>query len=156
MPFTRSRSAFLLTSILAASALFIPDAGDLWRRLADHVRLLASKIVLRQHKSIEIVLAFMVNVPWMSPRSHADADATCFFIATATTIAIDLALHKVVRHGDGGIPGSRNLPRGECLDARTALVIDGYADLDPESTQAKLLIRQRERCWICLFTLERG
>ena len=156
MPFTRSRSAFLLTSVLAASALFIPEAGNLWGRLADHTRFLASNIVLRQHKSIEIVLGFMVNVPWMSPSNNADADATCFYLATATTIAIDLALHKVVLHGDVSDPKSRSLPRGECLDARTALVIDGYTDLDPGSPTAKLLLRQRERCWICLFALERG
>jgi hypothetical protein len=34
--------------------------------------------------------------------------------------------------------------------------MDGYPELDPWTEKAKLLLRNRERCWISLFVLERG
>lgn len=157
MSYTRSRSAFLCTSIMAASALFTPSASALSRRLSDHVRLLASKIVPKRYKSVEIVLAFMINIPWMFPGKHSTDDETCSYVAVAATIAIDLSLHKILVPSEMLGPGSRMaLARGECLDPRTALTIDGFSDVDPWSQQGRLILRGRERCWIALFVLERG
>lgn len=157
MPYTRSRSAFLTTSIMAASALFWPSAGALSKRLSNHARTLASRIMPNQHRSVEIVLAFLLNVPWMSPGVHSTRDETSAYISMAMTIAIDLGLHKVLIPPEMLGPGTGiAVARGECLDPKTALVMDGYQDVDPSSEEAALLLRSRERCWISLFVLERG
>lgn len=157
MSFTRSRSAFLFTSVLAASALFIRTAGALSKRLSNHVRFLARKVIDEKYKSVEIVLAFMVNIPWMFPGEQSTADETAFYISTATTIAIDLSLHKSLVPAETLKSGSGwTLSRGECLDTRAALAMDGFANVDPASLHGRLLLRNRERCWISLFTVERG
>ncbi|KHO00569.1 uncharacterized protein MAM_01347 [Metarhizium album ARSEF 1941] len=154
--YTRSRSAFLCTSILAASALFIPTASALSKRLSNHVTTLAHRVMMRRHKSLEIVLAFMVNIPWMFPGQHSTDDEACVYISMATSIAIDLSLHKVIVPTEDLQDSKLALARGECLDTRTALAMDGYPDLDAGTDKAKLLLRNRERCWISLFVLERG
>lgn len=155
--FTRSRSAFLTTSILAASALFMPTGGALSKRLSNHVKSLANRVIANRHRSIEIVLAFMVNIPWIFPGNRSTDDETCTYISMATTIAIDLMLHKVLVPNNTLEQGSNlSLSRGECLDPRTALDIDGFPDVDPWSEQGGLLLRSRERCWISLWVVERG
>lgn len=157
MTFTRSRSAFLLTSVMAASALFMPHAGALSKRLSIHVRTLVTKIIHDKHKSVEIVLAFLVNLPWMPPGKRSTDDETCFYVSTASQIAIDLGLHKILTSDEARGPTSRpNIGRSECLDARAALAIDGFRDVDPRSRRGQLLLRSRERCWISLYTVERG
>jgi hypothetical protein len=155
--FTRSRSAFLFTSIMAASALFIPTAGALSKRLSGHVKTLAHRVLVHRHRSVEIILAFMVNVPWMFPGKHSTDDETCWYVAMATTVAIDLSLHKILLPADAPLSGnSRGLARGDCLDPVTALALDGFGDVDTGSELGKRLLRRRERCWIALFVLERG
>jgi hypothetical protein len=157
VPFTRSRSAFLFTSIMAASALFIPTAGALSKRLSAHCKALAHRVLEQRHRSVEIVLAFMVNVPWMFPGKHSTDDETCWYVAMATAIAIDLSLHKVLLPADAPLSGnSRGLVRGDCLDPGTALALDGFGDIDPASELGKRFLRRRERCWLALFVLERG
>ncbi|KAK1996664.1 hypothetical protein LX36DRAFT_637661 [Colletotrichum falcatum] len=156
--FTRSRSAFLCTSIMAASALFLPSADALSKRLSNHCRALAHRVMARRHKSVEIVLAFMVNVPWMFPGQHSTDDETCWYVNMATTIAIDLSLHKVLVPME--VLGSSGthvaLARGDCLDPRTALALDGFGHIEHTSYLGQRLLRRRERCWIALFVLERG
>ncbi|KND91905.1 hypothetical protein TOPH_03438, partial [Tolypocladium ophioglossoides CBS 100239] len=153
----RSRSAFLCTSVMAASALFVPTASALSTRLSNHVKTLAHRVMLRRHKSVEIVLAFMLSIPWMFPGRHSTDDEACVYISMATSIAIDLSLHKVLVPTELLEGGSKlTLARGECLATRTALAIDGFPDVDPWSEMGKLLLRGRERCWISLFVLERG
>lgn len=157
MSYTRSRSAFLTTSIMAASALFTPSAGALSKRLSDHTKSLASKVASRRYKSVEVVLAFIVNIPWMFPGKHSTDDETCSYVSMATTIAVDLSLHKIVVPPELSGTGSRMaLARGECLDPRAALAMDGFPEVDPRSERGRLLLRGRERCWIALFVLERG
>jgi hypothetical protein len=157
LSYTRSRSAFLCTSIMAAAALFWPFAGALSKRLSTHARMLANRVTPHRLKSVEIVLAYLINVPWMFPGSHSTNDETSAYISMAMTIAIDLSLHKVLMpqdllgHGTGV-----TVARGECLDPKTALAMDGFHDVDPMSEQGTLLLRGRERCWISLFVLERG
>ena len=155
----RSRSSFLFTSILAASALFLPDTGALSRRLNNHCKLLVQRITGGGYRSLEIVLAFMANVPWMQPgRNWAMDDQTCFYLSTAMTIAIDLSLNKIV------IPSSTMRPPGtmdrvaqaDCIEAQRALNLDGHTDIDPASTLGRRLLRARERTWLALFTLDRG
>ncbi|KAL6921002.1 hypothetical protein FSHL1_004976 [Fusarium sambucinum] len=155
--FTRSRSSFLYTSIMAASALFMPSAAALSKRLSNHVRTLAHKVVLKRYRSVEIVLAFMVNIPWMFPGQHSTDDETCTYISIANTVATDLSLHKTLVSPEMLGSGSEiGLARGDCLDPRAALAMDGFPELDPWSEKGRLFLRNRERCWLSLFVLERG
>lgn len=100
VPFTRSRSAFLCTSIMAASALFRPQHAALSKRLSTHAKNLAHRVVIRRHKSVEIILAFMLNVPWMFPGQHSTDDESPWYVSMATTIAIDLSVHKLLVRSD--------------------------------------------------------
>ncbi|KXH50860.1 hypothetical protein CSAL01_12015 [Colletotrichum salicis] len=155
--FTRSRSAFLCTSIMAASALFLPSAGALSKRLSNHCKTLAHRVIANRHKSVEIVLAFMVNVPWMFPGQHSTDDETCWYVNMAATIAIDLSLNKLLIPMEVVGSGSNMaLSRGDCLDPRTALAMDGFSHIEHTSDLGQRLLRRRERCWIALFVLERG
>lgn len=155
--YTRSRSAFLTTSIMASAALFWPSGSALSKRLSSHAKTLATRVMSHRHKSVEIILAFLINVPWMFPGSHSTNDETSAFISMAMTIAIDLCLHKVLVPPEMLAPGTGvTVARGECLDPRTALAMDGFHDVDPQSERGILLLRGRERCWISLFVLERG
>lgn len=157
LEYTRSRSAFLFTSILAASALFMPSAVAISKRLSNHVRLLANQVVLQRFKSVEIVLAYMVNVPWMFPGENSTDDDTATYMSMAMAIAVDLSLHKVLVSSEMFRPDSGlSLARGECIDSRTALDIDGLTDVESWSDRGVLLLRGRERAWIALFVLERG
>lgn len=155
----RSRSAFLFTSIITAAALFLPGSGALSKRLNNHCKFLVQRITGGGYRSLEIVLAFMVNVPWMQPgRNWAMDDQTCFYLSIAMTIAIDLSLNKIV------IPSATMRPHGtmdrvgqaECIEAQRALNLDGHTDVDPTSTLGRRLLRARERTWLALFTLDRG
>ncbi|KAK0648724.1 hypothetical protein B0T16DRAFT_326020 [Cercophora newfieldiana] len=155
--FTRSRSAFLFTSIAAAAALYIPTEGALSRRLSNHCKTLVNRIMIDRYRSVEIILAFMVNVPWMFPGKHSTDDETCWYVSLATTMALDLQLHKILvplaSLRDGPLGG---IARADCIDPRVALSLDGYGDVDPNSELGRRLLRRRERCWISLFVLERG
>lgn len=155
--FVRSQSAFLLTSILAAAALFLPSAAALSKRLSRHSKFLAQRVIAERHRSVEIVLAFMVNVPWMAPGDCLGDDDTCSYIAMALTVALDLSLNKIVT------PSSsfderllKRLARADCIDAKRALHMDGFGDVDPASELGRRLLRRRERAWIALFVVERG
>ncbi|KAK0611648.1 hypothetical protein B0T14DRAFT_540692 [Immersiella caudata] len=155
--FTRTRSAFLFTSIAAAAALYIPTEGALSRRLSNHCKTLVNRIMADRYRSVEIILAFMVNVPWMFPGKHSTDDETCWYVSIATTMALDLQLHKILvplaSLEDGALGG---IARADCIDPRVALSLDGYSDVDPTSELGRRLLRRRERCWISLFVLERG
>jgi hypothetical protein len=118
--------------------------------------MLAQKVTNEKYKSVEIVLAFMTHIPWIFPGDHTMDDETCIYISIATTIAFDLSLHKVLMPMDVLESGSTTVSRGECLDPRIALAIDGFPDIDPWSEQGQLLLRARERCYISLFVVERG
>ncbi|KXJ89128.1 hypothetical protein Micbo1qcDRAFT_235467 [Microdochium bolleyi] len=155
--FVRRRSAYLLTSIAAASAMFLPSMEALYKRLSNHRRHLAGLIMSRRFKSVEIILAFMVNVPWLSAGEHWADDETSTYMSMALTIALDLSINKII------LPATAepNSPRGtvassECISARRALAVDGFAHIDPNSLMGKRLLRRRERVWLSLFVLERG
>ncbi len=155
--FTRSRSAFLFTSIAAAASLFVPSEGALSRRLGNHCKALVNRIMIDRYRSVEIILAFMVNVPWMFPGKHSADDETCWYVSMATTMALDLSLHKILVPLASLKEGHhRNLARADCIDPKVALSLDGFGDVDPNSELGRRLLRRRERCWIALFVLERG
>lgn len=157
MLFVRSQSAFLFTSILAASALFLPSEAALSKRLSRHCLFLANNAVIQRCRSVEIVLAFMVNVPWMAPGKCLGDDDTCAFIAMALTIAMDLSLNKIVTPSSSFDSGLlKRLPKVDCIDAKRALHMDGFDDVDVNSEWGRRLLRRRERAWIALFVLERG
>ncbi|EKV08488.1 hypothetical protein PDIG_58310 [Penicillium digitatum PHI26] len=107
--------------------------------------------------SVEIVLAFMVNVPWMSPGDRLGDDDTCSYIAMALTVALDLSLNKIISPSSSFDHELMNrLARAECVDAKRALQMDGFGDVDPSSEWGLRLLRRRERAWIALYVVERG
>ncbi|KAL3461748.1 hypothetical protein BJX64DRAFT_151223 [Aspergillus heterothallicus] len=155
--FVRSQSAFLFTSIMTAATLFMESATALSKRLTRHSKQLANEVIKRRLRSAEIVLAFMVNVPWMAPGSCLGDDDACSYIAMALSVALDLSLNKIV------LPSTsfdssliKTLAKADCIDARRALHIDGFDNIDPTSEWGRRLLRRRERIWIALFVLERG
>ena len=156
--FVRSRSAFLFTSVLAAAAAFHPNTASLAKRLSAHRDRLAQRVLTKGYRSIEIVLAFMVNIPWMSPAKRWAEDETCTYLSMALTLALDLQLNKIV------VPSSTIRPNGffdrvaksDCIDASRALQLDGFPQQDPSSASGKRLLRTRERVYLALFTLDRG
>ena len=155
--FVRSRSAFLLTSMMASSALFIAGAEALSRRLQRHRDWLAKQVIVRQLRSVEIVLAFLVNIPWMSPGQHAADDNTGLYISTALSIALDLSLEKIVKPSMFlSKDHAARISNAHCIDAKKALSMDGFEELSVESELARRLLCRRERAWIALFVLERG
>jgi hypothetical protein len=109
-------------------------------------------------RSPEIVLAFMVNIPWMSPGKHWADDETCAFLAMAVTIALDISLNKLIIPSPSVSqdPNLENIARSECISARKALSLDGFDDVDPSSSWGQRLLRRRERIWLALFVLDRG
>lgn len=155
--FVRAQSAFLFTSILAAAALFLPSAAALSKRLSRHCKWLAERVITNRHRSVEIVLAFMVNVPWMPPGDSLGDDDTCSYIAMALTVALDLSLNKIISPSSSFNQGLLNrLANADCIDTKRALHIDGFDDVDPGSEWGRRLLRRRERAWIALFVVERG
>ncbi|KAL5115471.1 hypothetical protein ACEQ8H_006612 [Pleosporales sp. CAS-2024a] len=155
--FVRTRSAFLFTTLLAMAAIFLPETGALAKRLLLHRRFLAEQVIVRKYKSVEIVLAFMVSIPWMPPGSYASDDDTSLYLATSLSIALDLSLDKIVTPATFLSPEDlARIPKADCVDARRALSMDGFEDIDPSSEWGQRLLRRRERVWIALFVLERG
>jgi len=156
--FVRKQSAFLFTSIMASSALFIPTASALSRRLSAHCKLLARSLMTKRNRSPEIVLGFMVNIPWMAPGEHWSDDGTCAYMASALTIAMDISLNKLIVPSPSdslaGIHEGR--APSDCITAKKALELDGFPDVDPKSDYGKRLLRRRERTWLALFVLDRG
>jgi hypothetical protein len=152
------RSAFLFTSILAASALFLPSTAALSKRLSVHRKNLAHRIMVNRNRSPEIVLAFLVSIPWMSPGKHWADDEACTYLAMALTIAMDISLNKLIIPSPGVQQNGNmgNIAKSECISARKALSLDGFDDVDPSSTWGQRLLRRRERIWLALFTLDRG
>ncbi|KAL5335678.1 hypothetical protein BJX70DRAFT_410303 [Aspergillus crustosus] len=155
--FVRSQSALLFTSIMNAATLFLPSTTALSKRLSRHCKSLAHRVIQERLRSVEIVLAFMVNVPWMAPGNCLGDDDACSYIAMALTVALDLSLNKIV------LPSTsfdssllRRLAKADCIDGRRALQIDGFDGVDPGSDWGRRLLRRRERTWIALFVLERG
>jgi hypothetical protein len=155
--FLRRQSAFLLTSMLAASALFIPSSEALARRLQVHRDWLAEQVISRRLRSVEIILAFMVNIPWMHPGQHAADDDTGLYISYALSIALDLSLNKIITPSLFLSPElARRISIADCIDATKALAMDGFEDVPVDSAWGRRLLCRRERAWIALFVLERG
>ncbi|KIW95253.1 uncharacterized protein Z519_03837 [Cladophialophora bantiana CBS 173.52] len=156
--FVRSRSSFLFTSILAASALFLPKAEALSKRLSNHRNHLARTVIFNRHRSVEIVLAFMVNIPWMTPAKHWADDETCAYLSIALTLALDLSLNKIVVPSPTIRPAGflNRVAKADCIDSTKALQLDGFPQVDPSSALGRRLLRTRERVWLALFVLDRG
>ncbi|KAI1109107.1 hypothetical protein F5Y14DRAFT_433784 [Nemania sp. NC0429] len=155
--FVRSRSAFLFTSIAAASALFSPSLEALHKRLSRHRQKLADVVMTKRYKSVEIVLAFMVNIPWIPAGDHWADDETSTYISMALSIAVDLNLNKIILPSSPDAPFSKdNIPLSDQISSRKALNVDGFPEIEPESERGRRLLRRRERTWLSLFVLERG
>ncbi|TGJ82523.1 hypothetical protein E0Z10_g6239 [Xylaria hypoxylon] len=150
--FVRRRSAFLFTSIAAASALFSPSLEALHKRLSRHRQKLADLVVTKRYKSVEIVLAFMVNIPWIPAGEHWADDETSTYMSMASSIAVDLYLNKIILPSSPEAPFSRdNIPSSDQISSRKALNVDGFTEIDPESEMgrrdlAKLITTLRGIC----------
>ncbi|KAF2093556.1 Zn(II)2Cys6 transcription factor [Rhizodiscina lignyota] len=155
--FIRNQSSFLFTSLLAAAALFLPTTAALAKRLATHRTTMAHRVITQRKRSVEIVLAFLVNVPWMHPGSHSADDDTGLYLSTALSIALDLSLNKIIVPSLGfNRELLKRIAKGDCIDSRKALSMDGFDDLELGSEWAQRLLRRRERAWVALYVLERG
>ncbi|KAI0481956.1 hypothetical protein GGR56DRAFT_684413 [Xylariaceae sp. FL0804] len=158
--FVRSRSAFLLTSICAASALFTPSTEALHRRLSRHRQKLAGLVVARRFRSVEIVLALMVNIPWIPAGEHWADDETSTYMSMAVGIALDLSLNKVIilpaASAESPFSSPDSVATFDRISARRALALDGLSHVDPGSVAGRRFLRRRERTWLSLFVLERG
>lgn len=143
---------------MAASALFIPSAAALSKRLSAHCRHLARNIITSRNRSPEVVLGFMISIPWMPPGKHWSDDETCSYMAMAFTIALDISLDKLIVPSPSDPLGNFHAGRAQsdCITARKALDLDGFRDVDPLSDLGKRLLRRRERIWLALFVLDRG
>jgi hypothetical protein len=111
-----------------------------------------------RNRSPEIVLGFMLNIPWMAPGKHWSDDETCSYMAMALTIAMDISLNKlVVPSPSDSLAGIQHgKAQSDCITARKALDLDGFHGIDPNSDFGKRLLRRRERVWLALFVLDRG
>lgn len=142
---------------MAASALFLPTAAAVSKRLSAHCKFLARHVMGNRNRSVEIVLAFMLNIPWMSPGKHWSDDETCSYMAMALTIAMDVSLNKLIlRPGETLANKPRSTAQSDCITARKALDLDGFPEVDPISSFGRRLLRARERVWLSLFVLDRG
>lgn len=160
LAYVRSRSAFLFTSILRASSLFVDTAADLCRRLSAHVKHLVHIITTKTYRSPEIVLGFILIVPFLDTGTFLSPtqDVTCYYLATALSIAIDLSLHKIV------VPSTTPRPQAvleklmpqNSIAVDKALHIDNHYNLVASSHIARRILRSRERIWLCLYVLEQG
>lgn len=114
--------------------------------------------MFNRKRSPEIVLAFMVNIPWMAPGKHWSDDETCSYMAMALTIASDISLNKLIVPSPSDSLAGVHVGKSpsDCISARKALDLDGFHDVDPESNYGKRLLRRRERIWLALFVLDRG
>jgi hypothetical protein len=110
-----------------------------------------------RYKSVEIVLAFMVNIPWISAGEHWADDETSTYLSMALTVALDLSLNKIIMPitADPRVPID-GIAISDCISASKALAIDGFLDVEPASLTGRRLLRRRERTWLSLFVLERG
>lgn len=140
--------------MLAASALFIPLGAALSKRLSNHSKYLARYGMSKRYRSPEIVLAFMVNIPWMSPEEHWADDETCSYMAMAHSIALDVSLNKIIISDTNSQQTTTSKP--DCISARKALDMDGFFNVDHTTLWGQKLLRRRERIWLALFNLDRG
>lgn len=94
----------------------------------------------------------------MAPGKHWSDNETCSYMAMALTIALDSSLDKLIVPSPSDIQGgvSKGRAQSECITARMALDMDGFADVDPSSDYGRRLLRRRERIWLALFVLDRG
>lgn len=143
---------------MAVSAIFIPTAAALSKRLRSHCNVLARDLMANRNRSPEIVLGFMLNIPWMAPGNHWADDETCSYMAAALTIAVDISLNKLIvpspSDGLAGIHEGRT--PSDCISAKKALDLDGFSSVNPGSEFGQRLLRRRERIWLALFVLDRG
>lgn len=144
---------------MSCAALFLPNTASLSTRLNNHCKLLARQITSIGYRSLEIVLAYMLNIPWLQPgKNWAADDETCHYISTAMTIAIDLCLNKIVIPSSTMRPQSSTdkIAQADCIEAQRALNMDCHMDIESSSALGRRLLRARERTWLALFNLDRG
>lgn len=140
---------------MAVGAKFIPSAAVLSARLTAHCSTLATYVMANRNRSLEIVIAFMFNVPWLAPGKHWEDDEASSFLTNALVIALDLSLDKVII-GTSDTRSRHGLARQDAVDAKKALALDGFGNLEPNSPMGRRLLRSRERVWLAFFALDRG
>lgn len=128
LPYIRSRSSFLFTTLLRAAAkVFCPT---LYQSLHDHLEKLLHKILGKAQKSPEIVQAICLMTHW---KESSDSRAW-MFIGYAIRACLEMGWHKL---------------KPTNLDDSTMRAV---------STETEMEIRERrnkERTWLMLFVYDR-
>ncbi|EHL02080.1 hypothetical protein M7I_2035 [Glarea lozoyensis 74030] len=91
----------------------VEETSAISKRLNTHVKCLARKIFASGNRSPEIVLAFMINIPWMAPGKHWSDDETCSYMSMALTIALDSSLDKLIVPSPSELQGSARKGRSQ-------------------------------------------
>ncbi len=134
-------------------------------RLGIHLRNLLVQIIRFGYKSVDIVTAFLVIIPWISPGEHVSDDPTTQYAALAVNMALDLHMDKPVDcrpgygvlevidvHGGGGNASYA----GISLSPEQVCAIDGLREVELGKEMLGRLFRSRQRIWLALFILDRG
>ena len=94
LSFVRSRSSFLLASILAFASLFVEicPSSRLHTQLLAHAQRLECLVVQQHYKSIEIIQALCLLSSWTEVPSSLSKDKTWMYMSRAIAIATELRL----------------------------------------------------------------
>jgi len=151
--FIRSRSSLLLTGVMLGASKFLDNHEAINKRLQSHLAVVIRAILEQGYKSIEIVLGFLVCIPWQSPGDNVTEDPTSLYISMAMNVALDLSLDRKISDEKLERPRFGHL---SILSPRNALNIDGFPEVHPDCWYGRQLLRARERAFLSLYVLDRG
>ncbi|KAL2858538.1 hypothetical protein BJY01DRAFT_230718 [Aspergillus pseudoustus] len=150
--FVRSRSALLLTWILAVAAQFDHNSGALAKRLRMHGERLSKLVYKRGYKSVEIIQGYYISFLARSPALNIAEEHSWIYTSYASALAAELGL-------DQKSPASsflhRNIDLLGCENSTTVTM--AQVDLSSEDPMFRQrLVRNRERTWLRIFLWERA
>jgi hypothetical protein len=94
LSYIRSRSSYLLATILAIASTYIPlnPSRQLHDNLFLHVSRLENEIIRNNNRSIEIVQAYLLLASWSDIPTVLSRDKTWTYISRAIGLAVELRL----------------------------------------------------------------
>ncbi|KAL3442951.1 hypothetical protein BJX65DRAFT_321070 [Aspergillus insuetus] len=150
--FVRSRSALLLTWILAVAAQFDHNSAALAKRLRVHGERLSKLVYKRGYKSVEIIQGYYISFLARSPALNIAEEHSWIYTSYASALAAELGL-------DQKSPASSSLHKNDdlpgCEDSSTAAMAQVDLSLE-DSMFRQRLARNRERTWLRIFLWERA
>ncbi|GKZ27411.1 hypothetical protein AbraIFM66951_004199 [Aspergillus brasiliensis] len=151
--FVRSRSALLLTWILAVAALFDHHSGALAKRLRMHGERVSKLVYKRGYKSVEIIQGYYISFLARSPALNIAEEHSWIYTSYASALAAELDL-------DQKQPSPSSLYRtGGLLGYEKSSSTTAISQMDFSSEDLVLrqrLVRNRERTWLRIFLWERA